>query len=78
MSLKLFISKQCPACTTARKKLIGMEYTTYDVGTVDGLAEASYYGILSTPVLIQVDRDEREIKRWGSDDIVSLDKEGKI
>lgn len=70
MSLKLFISKQCPSCISAREILNGQDYTVYDISTVDGLTEASFYGVLATPTLLMVDDQGEEIKRFVGKDIV--------
>ena len=67
VNLKLFISQNCKLCTTARKRLKGMDYTIYDVGTLEGLAEASYHGILSTPTLIETNEADEEVQKWGSE-----------
>jgi len=62
--IKLFLSQNCRLCTTARERLKGLDYTAYDIGTVDGLAEASYYGVLSTPTMIEVDSQGEEVQRF--------------
>lgn len=68
MKIKIFWKKNCPNCTKAISlgKQLGKEITVqyFDVDTVDGLAEASYYNILSTPSMVIVDNDENEIKIW--------------
>jgi len=40
------------------------EVQYFDVDTVDGLAEASYYDIASTPSIVVLDNNENEIKIW--------------
>jgi len=40
------------------------EVQYFDVDTVDGLAEASYYDIASTPSTVVLDNNENEIKIW--------------
>jgi hypothetical protein len=40
------------------------EIQYFDVDTVDGLAEASYYDIASTPSIVVLDNNENEIKIW--------------
>ncbi len=68
MRIKIFWQKNCPHCPEAKnigkqlEKEITVQY--FDIGTVDGLAEASYYNIASTPSMIVVDNDENEIKIW--------------
>jgi len=68
-SIKIFTKAKCPKCPEA--KLIGMELKKegvpvfqYDVDTIDGLAEASFYSVLSTPSLIIEDEEEREVISW--------------
>jgi len=68
MKIKIFWQKNCPNCPEVKnlgkqlEKEITVQY--FDVDTVDGLAEASYYNILSTPSMVIVDNDESEIKIW--------------
>lgn len=68
MKIKIFWKKNCPDCPKAKslgkqlEKEITVQY--FDVETVGGLAEASYYNILSTPSMVIVDNDENEIKIW--------------
>ena len=67
--VKVFIRKTgCPKCHQVLEGLKvlkekGVEFQIYDVDTVDGLAEASYHGILSTPTIIRVDDEGEEISR---------------
>jgi len=37
------------------------EHRIFDVSTLDGLTEASYYGILSTPTMIVEDKEEKTL-----------------
>ena len=68
MKIKIFWQKNCPNCPQVKnlgkqlEKEITVQY--FDVDTVDGLAEASYYNILSTPSMVIVDNDDNEIKIW--------------
>jgi hypothetical protein len=68
-SLKIFTKAKCPRCpavkeigTELRKE--GVQVFHYDLDTVDGLAEASFYSILSTPSIIIEDEEEREVISW--------------
>jgi hypothetical protein len=68
-SVKIFTRAQCPRCPAAKevgKKLEGegVSVFQYDLDTTDGLAEASFYSILSTPSLIIEDEQEREVVGW--------------
>jgi glutaredoxin len=68
MKIKIFWQKNCPHCPEARNIGKQLEKETevqyFDIDTVDGLAEASYYNIASTPSMIIVDNDDNEIKAW--------------
>ena len=68
-TVKIFTKAKCPRCPAVkeigkelRKK--GVHVFQYDLDTVDGLAEASFYSILSTPSLIIEDEEEREVIGW--------------
>jgi len=68
-SIKIFTKATCPRCPAARE--IGKELSKrgvsvfhYDLDTADGLAEASFQSILSTPSLIIEDGEEREVVGW--------------
>lgn len=66
-TLKIFTQPVCPACPPAKelgKKLenkIQVKY--FDTLTPDGLAEAQFYNVMSTPTLVLVE-DKKEIKQW--------------
>lgn len=65
MTIKLFVKDDCPRCPAAKKAcegILGVE--VYDVGQVDGLAEASFYGVLATPSVVVLDTDGREVVSW--------------
>jgi hypothetical protein len=42
----------------------GFPVNHYDLDTLDGLAEASFYSVLSTPSIIIEDEEEREVISW--------------
>ena len=71
MILKLFTQPNCPKCPSAKElcanlKLqapsIKQEY--YDVSTVDGLAEASFYTVMATPSMLIFDDNNKKIGDW--------------
>jgi len=68
MKIKIFWQKNCPHCPEAKntgkqlEKEITVQY--FDIETIDGLAEASYYDIASTPSIVIVDKKDNEIKIW--------------
>jgi hypothetical protein len=63
-TIKLFVKEGCYLCPSAKEVGLrleeeGLRVQCYDIGTADGLAEASYYGILSTPTMIIEDGNEK-------------------
>jgi hypothetical protein len=68
-SVKIFIKAKCPKCPAVKEigttlKQEGVPVYHYDLDTIDGLAEASYYSVLSTPSLIIEDEQEQEVASW--------------
>jgi len=64
--VKLFWKTACPQCGNA--KIVsgqlaqeGLHVYDYDLDTPDGLAEASYYSVMSTPTIIIEDEEENTI-----------------
>ena len=50
-----FWGPKCPRCKDARKLIgwhRGIKVTRYDVSTADGLSEAAFYGMVSTPSIV--------------------------
>jgi glutaredoxin len=67
--IKIFTKAKCPKCPAAKEigtELIkeGLQVFHYDLDTIDGLAEASFYSILSTPSLVIEDDEEKEVASW--------------
>ncbi len=68
-SIKIFTKSKCPRCPAVKEigkelKKKGFDVFQYDLDTVDGLAEASFYSILSTPSLIIEDEEDKEVIGW--------------
>ncbi len=68
-SVKIFVKAKCPKCPAAKDiettlKAEGVPVRHYDLDTLDGLAEASFYSILSTPSIIIEDEKEEEVASW--------------
>jgi glutaredoxin len=68
-SIKIFTKSKCPKCPAVKEigtklKKEGVSVLQYDLDTTDGLAEASFYSILSTPSLIIEDEEEKEVISW--------------
>jgi thiol-disulfide isomerase/thioredoxin len=67
--IKIFTKSHCPKCPAAREmgvelKKEGVPVLNYDLDTIDGLAEASFYSILSTPSIVIEDEEEKELISW--------------
>lgn len=67
--IKIFTKSNCPKCPAAKQmaqELMkeGLKVVNYDLDTIEGLTEAAYYGILSTPSIIIEDETEDEIASW--------------
>ena len=67
--IKIFTKAKCPKCPAAKEmgtelKKEGVQVVNYDLDTIDGLAEASFYSVLSTPSVIIEDEEEREVMSW--------------
>ncbi len=68
-AVKIFTKKQCPKCPAAqnignRLKSEGVIVIDYDLETVEGLAEAAFYGVMSTPTIIVEDEEDNEVMTW--------------
>lgn len=64
--VKLFWKAECPQCGSAKSvgnqlKQEGLPVYDYNLDTPDGLAEASYYSVMSTPTIIIEDEEENTI-----------------
>ena len=70
--LKLFWREDCRKCgpakaTCAKLEGDGYEVEYFDVETVDGMAEAAFYQVASTPTAVIVDGDGNETASWRGD-----------
>jgi glutaredoxin len=68
MKVKFFYKKDCPKCPAAKEALErffpDLPKELHDIDTVEGLAEGAYYQVMSTPSILIVDSEEREVKSW--------------
>ena len=69
MMVKIFWQESCSRCPPTKKlgKTLegeGIKVEYHDVNTPDGLAEAMYYDVLSTPSLIVIDDEKKEVNGW--------------
>jgi hypothetical protein len=67
--IKIFTKAKCPKCPAVKEigkelKKEGVSVLNYDLDTIDGLAEASFYSILSTPSIVIEDEEEKEVMSW--------------
>ena len=83
MKIKIFWQENCPNCPKVKElgKQLEKEITVqyFDVNSVDGLAEASYYNVMSTPSVVVADDGDNELKTWrGTAPFLEEIKEGVI
>ncbi|MDA3936777.1 MAG: thioredoxin family protein [Actinomycetota bacterium] len=65
MNIKLFVKTDCPRCSAAKRACAGLsDVETYNVDDIDGLAEASFYGIMATPTVLVIDSEGNEVAGW--------------
>ncbi|MDD5772573.1 MAG: thioredoxin family protein [bacterium] len=67
--IKIFTKKDCPRCPGAKElgqKLHekGKKVEYFDIDTASGLAEASFYTVMSTPTVILTNQKGDEISSW--------------
>ncbi len=67
--IKLFVQQKCHKCPQAKEvgnilKDEGFKVEEYDIKTADGMAEAAFHSIQSTPVIILEDSDENIIAEF--------------
>jgi thiol-disulfide isomerase/thioredoxin len=70
--VKIFYRDDCPKCPLAkqlRDKLQerNVNVLAYNVGTADGLAEASFYSVMSLPTVVVEDAMENGLGEWRGD-----------
>ena len=65
MRIKVFVKQDCPKCPAAKRAVEGFDgVELYDVGQVDGLAEAAFFNVMSTPTVLVVDAGGAEVAAW--------------
>jgi thiol-disulfide isomerase/thioredoxin len=70
--VKIFYKDDCPKCPLAKQLGSQLEernvnVLTYNVGTADGLAEASFYSVMSLPTVLVEDALENGVGEWRGD-----------
>lgn len=68
MIVKIFWKRDCPHCPSAKElgkelERRGTKVEYHNVEDVDGLSEATFFGVMSTPSIILVKGNE-EIMAW--------------
>jgi len=69
VSVKVFVKDGCSKCPAARAVAVNLIREGYNVDeycleTAEGLAEGFFYGVLSTPTMLVLDRDDKPIVSW--------------
>jgi len=70
-----FWGPKCPRCKDARS-LIGrhrVKVTRHDVSTAEGLSEAAFYGMVSTPSIV-IAEDGVVIAKFAADNLPTRDR----
>jgi len=67
--VKIFTKHECPKCPAAKEIGLllqeeGVPVSYFDLETPDGLAEAAFYSVLSTPTVIVEDAEEILLGDW--------------
>ena len=70
--VKIFYKDDCPKCPMAKRlrdrlKEENVPVVDYNVGTPDGLAEASFYSIMALPTVLVEDAMENGLGEWRGD-----------
>ena len=70
--IKVFVQQKCGKCPQAKEvgntlKGEGFNVIEYDIQTADGMAEAAFHSIQSTPTIILEDQDENIIADFRGD-----------
>lgn len=63
MKVKFFYKKDCPKCPAAKEVMAQVSHPVeaYSLDEVDGLAEAAYHNVMSTPTVLILNEQEQEI-----------------
>ena len=68
MQIKVFWQDNCPNCGPA-KDVVNLfkdkiNINSFNINDVDGMAEAAFHAVMSTPSVLIVDNHDRELKSW--------------
>ena len=65
MEVKLFIRDDCPDCPAALRACEGIaNLSVYDLGDLQGIVEATSWGVMTSPSVVVVDSAGHEIAAW--------------
>ncbi len=63
--IKLFWKENCAKCPAAKALVADSpKAELFNTDEVDGLTEAAFYGVMSTPSIIITDESGRELEAW--------------
>lgn len=68
-TVKIFYKDDCPMCPMAKKlkdTLLekNVDVNDFNVGTMDGLAEATFYRVMALPTILVEDDAENSLREW--------------
>jgi hypothetical protein len=65
VELKVFVKDSCPNCPAAKEVAGQFSFSRlFDLDKPDGLAEAAFYSVLSTPSMVLLDDQGNVLKTW--------------
>ncbi|HVN95297.1 MAG TPA: thioredoxin family protein [Syntrophorhabdaceae bacterium] len=67
--VKIFYKDDCPMCPMAKKLRDTLQeqnvaVNDFNVGTTDGLAEATFYRVMALPTILIEDEAENSVQEW--------------
>jgi hypothetical protein len=68
-TVKIFYKDDCLMCPMAKKlkdnlREMNISVDDYNVGTTDGLAEATFYCVMALPTIVVEDDSENSVGEW--------------
>jgi len=81
MIIKVFWKSGCPNCPQAKElgnhlKEQGIEVELHNIGNMNGLAEAAFFDVMSTPTIV-ITNGNKEIKSWRGE-VPTIDEIKKV
>ena len=67
--VKIFYKDDCPMCPMAKQlkdtlREKNVHVSDFNVGTTDGLAEATFYRVMALPTILIEDEAENSLQEW--------------